>query len=174
MSCRAVLLFLTLAIGLAACAGSSPTVKVLGVTDTRISSTQRDNLLVFVEIVNPTRREMTLSRLEYRLDAGSLLKADGEISLAQVLGPESAVVIEVPVHLPRSLQRLQRTRPVHRGSPDGSVDYSLSGRLFAVSERIQRSWSVQVEGTLSRDAVADARSGPRVYMRIAGSPEQSE
>lgn len=167
---------------LGACVSSRPNVKVLGVTDTATSSARQETLLVFVEVVNPTRRALTLSRLEYRLDAESWFQADGEVLLSRAIAPQSSAIIEVPIRLRRlehgdgmdgvdgmdGMGELAGSRHAlaERGA-DNPVTYSLEGRLFAVSEQVQRSWSVEVEGTLNPDAVADARRAPRLDLRIA-------
>lgn len=159
-------LLLALGMLLGACTASRPAVKVLGVTDAIQTSPERENLIVFVQVVNPTNQGMTLSRLEYRLDAESWFQANGEVALARPVGPQSATVVQVPV-------RMRRLTDPAAAANDGdeAIAYSLQGRLFAVSERVQRSWDVKVKGTLSPEAVADTRQGPQVQIRIADGNE---
>lgn len=153
-----LLLFLLIPMG---CASTSPNLKVLGVADGSPSVLRQENLVVFVEIVNPTARELTVSRLEYRFDADSWFQADGELALARHIGPQSSAIVEVPVRL----QRL--VNPGSRDVADAPVTYSLEGRLFALTERVQRSWPIAVEGVLSPEAVAHARQVRPIQVRIA-------
>ncbi|HLU65109.1 MAG TPA: hypothetical protein VKZ63_02465, partial [Kofleriaceae bacterium] len=53
---RAALLALLVVAGAIGCGGASPSVKVLGVQEARRAPTQK--LLVFVEVVNPTQRDL--------------------------------------------------------------------------------------------------------------------
>lgn len=150
-----------------ACGSASPQVRVLGVTDTQPTSTRptKQTLLVFLEVVNPTKLELQLSRLEYQFSAESLFSVDGDIKLSRAVQAGAATVIEVPVQL-SGLRK-----PGHSsGEPDtadSEVIYSFEGRLFATADRVERSWNVRVRGVWSPDAVADLRRAPRARMHIA-------
>lgn len=160
----ACLLLLLIPVG---CASTSPNLKVLGVADGAPSVSRQENLVVFVEIVNPTARELTVSRLEYRLDADSWFQADGELALARNIGPQSSAIVEVPVRLQRLVNR-DASASETAGAP---INYSLQGRLFALTERVQRSWPIAVEGVLSPKAVANARHARPIQLRIADSEQ---
>lgn len=155
-----MLLAILLAVVAAGCASSRPRIKVLGVTDAQAVSSKASKraLVVFLEVVNPGAQELKLSRLEYRLDAESVLAVRGEIPLSRAVAADSSTVIEVPVQIDRS-----------RGELDRTIPYLLSGRLFTVADRVERSWKVNVRGVLDPDALAGMRSPPRVRMRMADS-----
>ena len=166
----AIWLALGLALGtsLAGCATTSPSVKVLGFTEGVAASSRSDSLVVFVEVVNPTQRELALSRLEYRLDARSWFQTDGSVVLSRVVAPGSSTVVEVPIRF----HRLAGYGHDGQSDSDQAVSYSLRGRLWAMSEQVQRSWNVEVAGVLDAEAVADAHAGPAsLHVRIAGSQE---
>ncbi|HWM84670.1 MAG TPA: hypothetical protein VNO33_02505 [Kofleriaceae bacterium] len=120
-----------------ACASSGPRVTVLGVEQTH--ATPRRELLVFVEVVNPTSRDLRLSRLEYRVRADSWFESAGQVALARDIGAGQSAVVEIPV-------------PVrHAGSAhDGSIPYTLEGKLFAHEDHIERSWNVKARGAIGR------------------------
>ena len=158
-------LFVFVLLALVACGGASPPrVKVLGVADGQsraATAPGKQAMRVFIEVINPTKVDFRLSRLEYRLNAESWFRADGEVALSRSIQAGSSAVIEVPVQLSRA--------PVD-GRASGAndpVSYSLAGRLFAVTDRVERAWNIEIRGLLSPDAVADARRGPRVRMRVA-------
>jgi hypothetical protein len=140
------LLAIALAAFVSACATSSPRVTVLGVEQAH--QTPRRSLLVFVEVVNPSSRDLRLSRLEYRVRADSWFESSGQVEVEREIGAGSSAVVEIPV-------------PVrHAGeSHAGSIPYTLEGRLFALENKIERSWKVAVRGALGR---ADRNSPVRV------------
>jgi hypothetical protein len=155
-------LFVLGLLALIACGGANPPrVKVLGVADSqsRAAPPGKQAMRVFIEVINPTKLDLKLSRLEYRLDAESWFRVDGEVVLSRSIQAGSAAVIELPVQL----SRVATGEGV--GGVNNPVPYSLAGRLFAVTDRAERAWNIEIRGLLSPDAVADARRGPR--MRIA-------
>jgi hypothetical protein len=127
------------ALALPACTSASPRVTVLGVEQARPAATSRHDLLVFVEVVNPTGRDLHLSRLEYRVRAASWFESAGQVQLARDVGAGESAVVEIPV-------------PVRHASTthDGSIPYTLEGKLFALEDHIERSWKVAVRGALGR------------------------
>lgn len=128
---------LTLSIAvLAGCRTTSPSVRVLGVEQARRVAVA-SSLVVFVEVVNPTQRELTLSRLEYRVRAKSWFESEGAVHLVRQIGAGSSAIVEIPV-------------PVERPSQleDGSIPYTLEGKLFAREDSFERSWRVAVRGAL--------------------------
>jgi hypothetical protein len=122
----------------AGCATASPRVQVLGVEQVRSSPQQ--TLVVFVEVVNPSGRDLRLSRMEYRVHADSWFDSSGQVVLSREVGAGSSAVVEIPV----PVDRPQST------SPDGEVEYTLEGKLFAREDAIERSWKVAVRGALGR------------------------
>lgn len=124
------------------CLGSArPQVKVLGVSQAAMPARGDRTLVMFVEVVNPTQSELTLSRLEYELDAPSLFSTRGNVSLRRKVQPGSSAVVEIPVPLAREIGASR----VPSGAP-----YELEGKLFARENRVERSWKVKVEGALSQ------------------------
>jgi hypothetical protein len=129
-------------------------VTVLGVEQARTPATADHSLLVFVEVVNPTQRDLHLSRLEYKVRASSWFESAGQVQLARDIGAGESAVVEIPVPMRQS-----------SGGHDGSVPYTLDGKLFALEDHVERSWKVQVRGALSR--AGDPRSPVRVTAVIA-------
>jgi hypothetical protein len=139
------LLGLSLCLLLSACAASSPRVTVLGVEQAH--TTPRRSLLVFVEVVNPTSRDLRLSRLEYKVRADSWFESSGQVRVERDIGAGSSAVVEIPV-------------PVqHGGAHEGTIPYTLEGKLFALEDKIERSWNVAVRGAIGR---GDKSSAVRV------------
>jgi hypothetical protein len=142
--------FTVLAIALAAvvsgCAAGSPRVTVLGVEQAR--TTPRRSLLVLVEVVNPTGRDIQLSRLEYKVRADSWFETAGQVRVERDIGAGSSAVVEIPV----PVQHAGTARP-------GAIPYTLEGKLFALEDKIERSWKVKARGAIGR---ADRTSPIRV------------
>lgn len=146
---RSALLAGCLAVLAAGCgAAGKPRVNVLGVQETR--SAPRSALLVFVEVVNPTSRALTVSRLEYRVRAASWFESEGEVRITREIGADSSAVVEIPVPVERAAS-----------SEDGTIPYVLEGKLFAREDRAERSWDVAVRGALG-SAQGDRRAPIRV------------
>ena len=153
---RSLIVALSLSL-VSACAGGAPDVKVLGVSEASAHrGAARDDrvLVMYVEVINDTSRELRLSRMSYQMEAERWFSHRGVVPLTRVLGAHSSAVVEVPV-------------PWVGRSAEIAVPYRLAGTLVAVDERIERSFKVDAEGTLdpSRIAVGDA---PRSRLRIAG------
>jgi hypothetical protein len=110
-------------------------VSVLGVQES--SQAARQSLVVFVEVVNPTSRALTLSRLEYRVRASSWFESAGKVSLSRQVGAESSTIVEIPVPVSHAAK-----------SDEGVIPYVLEGQLFAHEDRLERSWHVAVKGAL--------------------------
>ncbi len=148
---RLHLLAVGLAAILSACgAHNSPRVNVLGVQESNAAA--RQSLVVFVEVVNPTSRALTLSRLEYRVRASSWFESAGKVSLSRQVGAESSTIVEIPVPVAHAAK-----------SEDGVIPYVLEGQLFAHEDRLERSWHVAVKGALG---VAQAVEGGSPPIRV--------
>jgi hypothetical protein len=132
------LLAIALALLVSGCASSSPRVTVLGVEQAHKSP--RRSLLVFVEVVNPSSRDLRLSRLEYKVRADSWFESQGQVSVERDIGAGSSAVVEISV-------------PVQHadGSQSGNIPYTLEGKLFALEDKIERSWNVAVRGAIGRN-----------------------
>lgn len=137
----------------AACAAPSPQVKVLGVSEARTRPQPTRELVVFVEVVNPTSHDLRLSRLEYRMKADQWIDSDGHVPITRDVAAQSSMVVEIPV-------------PVRdQGkAADTEVPYRLEGRLFVVDKRMERSWPVAVQGMLKRDPDG---SSHRIQLQVA-------
>ena len=133
------------------CAGSSPTIRVIGVGEAQRSS-QPNRLIVLVEVVNPSPTEMVLSKLQYRLECDAWEPLKGTIALSRSVPPHSSEVFQIPITL--------RDTIASSKGVDG-LGYLLVGRLFAVGQ----SWRVFAKGTFR--AAANASRSPVV--RIAAS-----
>jgi hypothetical protein len=140
-------------LALSACTAASPRVTVLGVEQAPPAATTRHDLLVFVEVVNPTQRDLHQSRLEYRVHATSWFESAGQVELARDVGAGESAVVEIPV-------------PVRHASTahDGSIPYTLEGKLFALEDHVERSWKVAARGALGR---GDRKSSVRVTAAFA-------
>lgn len=125
-----------LSILLAGCAASSPRVTVLGVEQAQTAP--RRSLLVFVEVVNPTGRDLRLSRLEYKVRADSWFETSGQVRVERDVGAGSSAVVEIPVPVQQA------------GAHEGTIPYTLEGKLFALEDKIERSWNVAVRGAIGR------------------------
>ena len=147
---RGAFLAACLAALVAGCGGANkPRVNVLGVQETRAAP--RNALLVFVEVVNPTSRALTLSRLEYRVRATSWFESAGQVRLARQIGAQSSAVVEISVPVERAASQ-----------EDGRIPYVLEGKLFAQEDRMERSWDVAVKGALGSAQTGDRGSPIRV------------
>ena len=131
------LLAIALTVLASACATSSPRVTVLGVEQAH--TTPRRSLLVFVEVVNPTSRDLRLSRLEYKVRAASWFESSGQVQVERDIGAGSSAVVEIQVPV-------RQTGESHASS----IPYTLEGRLFALEDKIERSWKVAVRGAIGR------------------------
>ena len=125
--------------------GASPRVKVLGV-EKAAERTTHQSLTVFVEVVNPTHRALELSRLEYRVSARSWFQSTGKVRLSRQIGAGESAVVEINVPVDRA----------DGGHDGGEVPYTLEGRLFAIEDKLERSWKVAVHGEIGRATTASA------------------
>jgi LEA14-like dessication related protein len=87
---------LALALGLAAgChGGRSPELRVLGVHE------EPRHEVVFMQVTNPARHAMRLTKLEYTFAADGATVSEGEVSLAREVPAGAAVVVEIPLASP--------------------------------------------------------------------------
>lgn len=118
---RSLALAAAVAIAATGChAAKSPELRVLGVQEHRA---QRE--VVFVQVTNPARRSMRLTKLEYRFaSAGGQTVSEGELALYRDVPAGSAVVVEVPLD----------------GAPTEPM--TLRGKLTAQADEIVRIFKV--------------------------------
>ena len=115
-------LAITCALSLSACATTKgPEVRVIGVHE----APRRE--VVFVQVTNPARRPMRLTRLEYRFASQGTTVSTGAVPLSREVPAGSAVVVEVPLDI---------------GAP---ADLTLTGRLVATVDEIVQSFSVSAQ-----------------------------
>lgn len=102
---------------------------------------------VFVEVHNPTSRNLNLQRMEYRLVADDWFDTKGKVKVQRTIAAGASAVVEILVPMgdtPRSEGM--------RGVP-----YTLDARLFAVGDQTERSWRLSAKGALA----ASVRAGVR-------------
>jgi hypothetical protein len=139
-----------------ACASLGPQVNVIGVSAPSTNADQ-SSLLMFVEVTNPTQVNLELSRFQYQLEAIDRFSTSGDVSLSRPLNPGGTAVVEVPV----------KVNPTATAALSG-VPYTLTGRIYAREDRLERSWKVSARGSLGTSASNPLRT------RVAGSSDDSE
>lgn len=137
--------------------GSRPNVSVLGVSQPAHGQglEDRSSLTLFVEVTNPTSRDLRLSRLEYQLSASSWFETEGRIALERAVAAGTSTVVEIPV-------------PLRSDATTGGVPYVLRGRLVALENRIERSWKVEATGALVTDEGGHVAARP-ARIQVAGT-----
>lgn len=117
-----VALVTTLILAVAGCATTrSPELRVIGVHE----APRHD--VVFVQVTNPAKRPMQLTKLEYRFAAGSETISEGELPLGRDVPAGEAIIVEVPMDIaPRE-------------------PLTLRGKLTAVTDQIVRIFNVSAE-----------------------------
>jgi hypothetical protein len=137
-----------------ACSTASPKMSVLGVKAPRIQRFDAPSMKVFVEVHNPTRADLSLKRLRYRLVAKNWFDSRGVVKVDRVIAAGASAIVEILV-------------PVQEGARADAmqgVPYTLDARLFAVSDKTERSWQLKSSGSLasSRRASLAKRHSLRV------------
>src|SRR5438045_9800401 len=90
--CLVIALVVAFAGAFAGCATArSPELRVLGVQQ------ERRHEVVFVQVTNPARRPIQLTKLEYRFAAGRETVSEGELELARDVPAGEAIVAEAPM-----------------------------------------------------------------------------
>lgn len=74
--------------------GKSPELRVVGVH----AEPRHD--VVFMQVTNPARHAMRLTKLEYTFAADGATVSEGEVSLAREVPAGAAVVVEIPLDAP--------------------------------------------------------------------------
>lgn len=118
---------LLVALSIAALLGCSPTqspqLRVLGVQ----SAAPHD--VVFMQVTNPAREPMRLTRLQYTFAAAGAKVSEGDVELAREIPAGSAVVVEIPVD----------RKPEQSLTLSGKLTTELNqiAKIFSVSARIE-------------------------------------
>ena len=116
---RRLVLAVALALSATAChSAGRPQVTVLGVHETPRHE------VVFVQVTNPAKRTLRLTKLEYTFASQGTKVASGEVMLSRDLAAGAATVVEVPLD----------------GPADGPI--MLRGTLVAELDQIVRFFTV--------------------------------
>ena len=136
-----IILALFVALLAAGCATPrEPMISVLGISEPQFSSPAAPQVVfVYIEVANPSSRDLQLARLEYQLRTPRSIDAEGEVDLSRAVAAGASAVIEIAVPV--------ESRELKRG-----LSYELRGVLVAVENDTERSWRVAAEGALVRDA----------------------
>jgi hypothetical protein len=112
---------------------------LLGVKAPQIQAYEGSSMKLFVEVHNPTGQNLNLQRLQYRLVAETWFDSKGEVLVERMIAAGASAVVEilVPVTDKAKTDNL-------RGVP-----YVLDARLFATSDKTERSWKLRAEGALA-------------------------
>lgn len=119
-----MLRFLLATLLLVGCAsGRGPELRVVGVNNVLRHE------VVFVQVTNPAKRAMRLTKLEYVFATGGTKVSEGEVELAREVPAGQAIVVEVPCE-----------------HGDGDRPTQLRGKLTAVlDDEIVRTFSVSAQ-----------------------------
>ena len=101
--------------------GKSPELRVLGVHE------EPRHEVVFMQVTNPARHAMRLTKLEYTFAADGATVSQGEVWLAREVPAGAAVVVEIPL-----------------ASPSEKL-MTMSGRLTAELNKIVQIFSVSAQ-----------------------------
>jgi len=126
---RSVAFAIACAFAFVGCTPKGPEVRVLGVHEARRHE------VVFVQVTNPAKRSMRLTKLEYTFAAQGTTVSTGKLALAREVPAGAAVVVEVPLEL----------------AIEGPM--TLSGKLTAELDQIVRTFTVSA--TVSAQAPAN-------------------
>lgn len=116
-------IFVAIALWLAAgChGGKSPELRVLGVHE------EPRHDVVFMQVTNPAKHSMRLTKLEYTFAADGATVSEGEVWLAREVPAGAAVVVEIPLTSPS--EKLM----------------TMSGKLTAELNQIVQTFSVSAQ-----------------------------
>lgn len=156
---RLILLATIAALAMSACSSASPQLKVIGVGQAQSRGPGVGDarmLVVFVEVVNSTNRDLELSKLEYDLAADSWFSSTGAVRLSREVNANSTAVVEIPV-------------PYTARARAGEVAYQFRGKLFANDAHVERTWKITQAGTLGEGEIAVRPIG--ITTRIADGDE---
>jgi LEA14-like dessication related protein len=114
---------IALALALTACRpAKTPELRVIGVADAP------RNEVVFVQVTNPAKRPMTLTKLEYKFATSAATISEGSLSMHREVPAGAAIVVEVPLDADAPEQPM-----------------TLQGKLTAELDEIVRTFKVSAE-----------------------------
>jgi len=119
--CSVFLVALALGLTVGCHGGKSPELRVLGVHE------EPRHDVVFMQVTNPARHAMRLTKLEYTFAAAGAKVSEGEVSLAREVPAGAAVVVEIPLTSPSE-------KPM-----------TMSGKLTAELNQIVQTFSVSAQ-----------------------------
>jgi LEA14-like dessication related protein len=126
-SLRSIVLGIVLALSAGACATSKPYVSVVG-TGQAPGDLDR-NLLVVVEIHNPTTTPLRLHALEYTLARhGASTRTQGKVMLRDTVAPGHTSTVDIAV-------------PLSAGSQPAAA-YDIQGRLRGSAGDVELNWKI--------------------------------
>ncbi len=135
-----VCLVLVTALWASACTSSAtPKMSVIGVKAPRIQRFDAPSMKVFVEVHNPTRSDLSLDKLSYRLVAEDWFDTRGEVRLERIITAGASAIVEISVPVQERSQELA----LH------GVPYTLKAQLFVTTDKIKRSWNLKSSGSLA-------------------------
>ncbi|MCP4446924.1 MAG: hypothetical protein GY811_16475 [Myxococcales bacterium] len=105
----------------------------------QMQQVEQPSVKVFVEVHNPTKRDLNLERLRYRLVAKAWFDTSGEVRVRRTVTAGASAVVEILVPV-SDLAGQERMR---------GVPYTLDARLYAVTDKTERSWSLSAKGALA-------------------------
>ena len=138
-----------------ACAGPRANVRVLGVqqgasADVAVAD---EVLVVFVQVENPTSRDLELERLDYTLAADPFFATRGSVDIGRSVQASGSTVVEIAVGLSGAdLEKAGESR----------LPYALTGTLIAdAGSGTESRWRVEAKGALTAERASD---GVRVVL----------
>lgn len=90
----ALIALATLGLGAGCHTGKSPELRVLGVQQ------ETRHEVVFVQVTNPAKHPMRLTKLAYTFASAGETLSQGEVALAREVPAGAAVVVEIPLEVP--------------------------------------------------------------------------
>jgi hypothetical protein len=112
---------------------------VIGVKAPRIQTFASPSVKVFVEVYNPTRTDLSLEHLSYRLIAEDWFDSKGDVTVERVIAAGASAVVEILVPVTRGTKKQNQA----------GVPYTLSAQLFATTGQASRSWELRSAGQLA-------------------------
>lgn len=146
-----IILAIVALLAVGACSTASPKMKVLGVKAPQIQQFEDPAIKVFVEVHNPTSRNLNLQRMQYRLVADTWFDSTGVVEVRRTIAGGASAVVEIRVPIAEN-SRKERMQ---------GVPYTLDARLFAVANKTERSWTLSAQGALA------ASRGARRPLQVA-------
>ncbi len=130
------------------CAGPRPGVQVIGISTPSVI--QDEEALLFVEVTNPTQRDLELSRFDYELEASGWPADSGEVPLSRGLAAGATAVVEIPIK-------------TGTGTAASGQAFEIRGRLHATENRVPFSWPFNSSGALDNSQIDTSSLRVKVF-----------